>query len=239
MKPEIAHKLLKLNDQFYQTFANEFSDTRQRLQPGVVKVINAIPRTARLLDLGCGNGNLAAAIREQGHRGQYLGIDISEELIGIARGLGLPNTNFIAGDLADPAWETTLPREAFDYILCFAVMHHIPGETLRVEFFRKVHALLAPGGSFIQSNWQFLNSEKLRERIQPWDLVGLGEADVDEHDYLLDWRRGGTGLRYVHYYTSQELYALAAQTGFKVVGMFTSDGETGDLGLYQIWEKQS
>lgn len=234
---ETARRLLALNHQFYQTFAKEFSDTRQRLQPGVLKIISAIPHNARLLDVGCGNGNLAAAIREQGHTGPYIGMDISEDLIQIARGLALPNTQFIAGDLADPNWEATLPHGPFDYVFCFAVMHHIPSESLRLNFFRKVRSLLAPEGSFIQSNWQFLNSEKLRERIQPWELLNLSASDVDENDYLLDWRRGGNGLRYVHYYTNQELYALAAQVGFKVLGMFTSDGETGDLGLYQIWAK--
>jgi 2-polyprenyl-3-methyl-5-hydroxy-6-metoxy-1,4-benzoquinol methylase len=237
MNSEIAHRLLKLNHQFYQTFAHEFSNTRQRLQPGVVKVVGAIPHTARLLDLGCGNGMLANYIMKQGHTGPYIGIDMAEELIQIAQKTKIPNAQFIHGDLADPNWEATIPQGPFDYIFCFAVLHHIPGENLRLKFFKKVHNLLAPDGCFVQSNWQFLNSEKLRERIQPWNLVGLDEKDVDENDYLLDWRLGGEGLRYVHFYTSKELHSLATDSGFKVCGMFTSDGETGNLGLYQIWEK--
>jgi hypothetical protein len=108
---------------------------------------------------------------------------------------------------------------------------------MRTNFITNVYDLLAPGGSFIQSNWQFLNSSRLRARIQPWERIGLSKDDVDENDYLLDWRRGGEGLRYVHYYTSKELHTLAEDNGFKVMGMFTSDGETGDLGLYQIWTK--
>jgi hypothetical protein len=41
----------------------------------------------------------------------------------------------------------------------------------------------------------------------------------------------------VHYFTSSELQWLAEQTGFKVKEEFTSDGASGDLGLYQLWEK--
>jgi redox-sensitive bicupin YhaK (pirin superfamily) len=59
---------------------------------------------------------------------------------------------------------------------------------------------------------------------------------VDENDYLLDWRRGGEGLRYVHHFDEAELNAMATASGFQVREMFRSDGENGQLGLYQIWE---
>jgi len=236
MKPEVAEQLLELNHQFYQTFAEEFSLTRQRIQPGVERILETLPPQARLLDLGCGNGALAERLSQRGHTGAYLGLDISEKLIKIAKKLKLPKTKFIQGDLADPNWDDKLIKAPFDFIFCFAVMHHIPGVDLRVRFLEKVRSLLAPDGCFVHSNWQFLDSERLRARVQPWDRIGLTEDDVDEGDHLLDWRRGGEGLRYVHYFNSSELHALAAQTGFRVRGLFTSDGEGGRLGLYQIWE---
>ena len=70
-------------------------------------------------------------------------------------------------------------------------------------------------------------------------MVGLDAADVDEGDYLLDWRSGGTGCRYAHQYSEAQLADLARQSGFKVVESFYSDGATGNLGLYQVWEKSS
>jgi tRNA (uracil-5-)-methyltransferase TRM9 len=68
-------------------------------------------------------------------------------------------------------------------------------------------------------------------------VIGLNAAQVDEGDYLLDWRRGGYGLRYIHHTSANDLVSLAAETGFRVVNSFYSDGAEGDLGLYQIWEK--
>ena len=101
---------------------------------------------------------------------------------------------------------------------------------------QKARSLLAPGGKFVHSEWQFLNSEKLTARIQPWERVNLTAADVDPGDTLLDWRSDGNGLRYVHHFSAQELLTLAAESGFRVVESFLSDGANGRLGLYQTWE---
>jgi hypothetical protein len=105
-----------------------------------------------------------------------------------------------------------------------------------LNILRAVHGLLVEDGHFILSNWQFLNSEKLKGRIQDWSKVGLSSADVDPGDYLLDWRSGGEGLRYVHYFREEELTSLAGTTGFKVQDTFYSDGASGDLSLYQVWK---
>jgi len=75
MDPSVAQKLVELNQQFYQTFAGHFSITRQRLQPGVRKVIQDIPPDQRILDLGCGNGQLWLALAARGHFGGYIGLD--------------------------------------------------------------------------------------------------------------------------------------------------------------------
>ncbi|HNB51067.1 MAG TPA: hypothetical protein PK530_03960, partial [Anaerolineales bacterium] len=88
---------------------------------------------------------------------------------------------------------------------------------------------------FILSNWQFLNSPRWVARIQLWERVGLTTEDVAPNDYLLDWRRGGEGLRYVHHFSEDELAKLAQDTGFEVTETFHSDGAEGNLGLYQIW----
>ena len=114
-------------------------------------------------------------------------------------------------------------------------INHIPSHEIRLDILRTVQKLLKPNGKFILSNWQFLNSEKLKARIQPWAKVGLSNSDVDEGDYLLDWRSGGEGLRYVHHFSVEELLALAGQAGMRVSDSFLSDGEGGNLSLYQTW----
>ncbi|NUM44435.1 MAG: class I SAM-dependent methyltransferase, partial [Anaerolineales bacterium] len=81
MKPETIQKLLTINRQFYQTFAADFDATRQRLQPGVDRMLDLIPTNARILDLGCGNGELARELARRGFAGEYVGVDFSEGLV--------------------------------------------------------------------------------------------------------------------------------------------------------------
>lgn len=233
-------RLLDLNRQFYQTFALQFSATRQRLQPGVRRILESLPTSSHILDLGCGNGELARALAERGQRGLYVGIDFSPDLIDEAnRRSGFQPPEFTCqfkhADLADPGWDATIPRGPFEAVLAFAVLHHLPGNELRTQTLLKVRCLLANGGRFIHSEWQFLNSPRLSQRIQPWENVGLDTSQVDPGDFLLDWRQGGNGIRYVHHYRLDELANLAESTGYQIVDSFLSDGEGGNLGLYQVW----
>jgi tRNA (uracil-5-)-methyltransferase TRM9 len=236
VNPTTISRLLELNRQFYQTFALPFSATRQRLQPGVLKVLEQISPEDNLLDLGCGNGELAHELARCGHAGSYTGLDFSPPLLDEAS-LGQPsNFRFILADLSGVNWDADLTGNRYDAILAFAVLHHLPGVELRLSLVRKVRSLLDPEGHFIHSEWQFLNSPRLAARVQPWEAIGLSGTDVDPGDYLLDWRQGGTGLRYVHHFSEPELMELAHQAGFEVVDSFLSDGENGRLGLYQTWK---
>jgi tRNA (uracil-5-)-methyltransferase TRM9 len=192
-----------------------------------------------ILDLGCGNGELARELARRGHRGPYLGVDFSLPLLREAETQPKDfSARFMETDLTQlPAFHDQLSvRGGWSVITAFAVVHHIPSTELRLDFLRVVHELLQADGIFVHSNWQFLNSEKLKTRIQDWSKVGLSPGDVDANDYLLDWRSGGQGLRYVHYFDQQELNDLARSSNFTIVDTFYSDGENSRLGLYQVWK---
>ena len=231
-----AGRLIELNREFYDRFGDSFSATRQRLQPGVKKILDSIQEDASVLDLGCGNGHFLHELSRRGHKAPLLGVDFSLPLLRDAE--SAPGVEFREADLTKLSLFTdnfSPVTSHWSLITSFATLHHIPSNEIRVDILRTVKKLLKPDGKFILSNWQFLNSEKLTARIQPWSRVGLSDADVDEGDYLLDWRSGGEGLRYAHHFSGEELHGLAEQAGFKVEAEFLSDGENGRLGLYQIW----
>jgi hypothetical protein len=201
MKSQTVTHLLALNKQFYQTFGHEFSSTRQRLQPGVLQVVDSL------------------AVARHGWE-------------------DAPAT-FIRADLSGPDWDRKILaslKKPFDLVTAFASLHHIPSQGMRLSILNKARAMLHTGGKFIHSEWQFMNSDKLKDRIQPWEDAGLTSEDVDEGDYLMDWRSGGRGLRYVHHFYESELEALAAASRFRVRQTFRSDGANGLLALYQVWE---
>ncbi len=84
------------------------------------------------------------------------------------------------------------------------------------------------------SNWQFERNERLRKKVVPWTEVGIDESLLEPGDKLLDWKRGGTGYRYVHLITEREMEELAEASGFKVEQQFLADN---DLNLYSVLDK--
>jgi tRNA (uracil-5-)-methyltransferase TRM9 len=236
MNSAIAKQLIELNRKFYDQFGDSFSATRQRLQPGVKTILDLIHEDDSVLDLGCGNGHFLHEIHQRNHKAALLGVDFSLPLLRNAESAsGVEFREVDLTKLSAFSDQLSAVHGPWSIITMFATLHHIPSNEIRLDILRTVKKLLKPGGKFILSNWQFLNSEKLKARIQPWSRIGLTNEDVDQGDYLLDWRSGGEGLRYAHHFSDGELIGLAEQAGMRVNESFLSDGENSRLGLYQIW----
>jgi SAM-dependent methyltransferase len=249
MREEIIERLFAINREFYQTFAEAYAESRQRPQPGILQACSWLLEGENILEIGCGHGQLAKTLHAQGFRGQYTGIDSSVFLLESARRLQLePSYRFFEADLSHEDWTRILeenppipleePWEAYDQICAFAFLHHIPGSTRRRDLLRVIKSLLAPSGKLTISTWDFLQSARLRKRILSWEEVGFSQQDVEEGDYLLDWRKGGYGKRYVHHFNQDELTTLAQEIGCEIQKTFTSDGEGGKLGRYHVWYKE-
>jgi len=253
MNSQTASELLEINRRFYSEFGDAFAATRRRIQPGVSRVLEMIPKDvpSDWLDLGCGSGALGQIWAGQQRGGSYTGLDFSEPLLREAqREAGvlsneLLQLSYLPGDLMDPDWPLVLSGRKFDGVLAFASLHHIPGRENHLRIFRQVKALLRPGGRFIFSVWQFQNSQKLLQRVQPWEKAGIAEDALEPGDTLLDWRyalpenREKQGLRYVHLFTEAELAGLAASVGFSARDQFYSDGAEGNLALYTVLTEAS
>jgi tRNA (uracil-5-)-methyltransferase TRM9 len=250
MHTDTILRLLEVNRQFYRQFAAAFAATRQRVQPGVWRILEELPPKGDWLDLGCGNGAVAAAwLKMPGREGSYTGLDASHELLDEARrqmgeiDAQQNEMRFYQADLADKDWPHVIKGKYFDVITAFAVLHHLPGVSLRQQVLQQVHDHLYPGGVFVHSEWQFQHSPRLMARRQPWEKIGLRAEQVDEGDALLDWRfslpgqEEQVGLRYVHLFNRDELSELASSNGFVIVEEFESDGREGNLALYQVWHK--
>ena len=257
MNQQTQEQLIALNDQFYQTFGPAFAATRMRIQPGIWALMDEIPMEGDWLDLGCGNGALGKLWAEQNHKGCYIGLDFSDELLEHASKL----TAGLAGDglvlqymkagMTDDPWpvedeKITMPlfgekRVLFDGILSFAALHHIPGSQVRLNILKHIRRLLKPDGVFIHSEWQFQNSPKLMERrLNPAD-VGVDAGQLEPGDTILDWRfalpgqEEQVGQRYVHLFSEEELAKLALESGFVIEKTWHSDGKSGNLAMYQRW----
>lgn len=90
-------------------------------------------------DLGCGPGNLTAALAERWPSATVAGVDSSAAMIEAARaGHSGPRLSFALGDVRD--WTPDSPP---DVIVSNAVLQWVPGH---LEVLRRWAGLLAPGG---------------------------------------------------------------------------------------------
>ncbi|HWG02925.1 MAG TPA: methyltransferase domain-containing protein, partial [Trebonia sp.] len=75
-----------------------------------------------VVDLGCGPGNLTAALAARWPRATVAGVDSSPEMIEAAVAAGYPGVTFTRGDVREWA-----PGRAPDVITCNAVLQWVPG----------------------------------------------------------------------------------------------------------------
>lgn len=106
------------------------------LATGVVEWLNA-RAGERILDVGCGDGQLTA--RLVASAAEVQGVDASPAMVAAARARGL------AADEA-PAEKLPHPDASFDAVFSNAVLHWVRGQD---QMMAEVHRVLKPGGRFV------------------------------------------------------------------------------------------
>ena len=238
MRKEVINLLNDLNRTFYDALAEAFAASRGTTEPGLERVFAQMQPDMLVLDLGCGQGRVATLLPAGC---EYIGIDFSSEMLAIAeRSVNAKHLSsaprFVVGDLLDPEWTTLVP-DCADWVILRAVLHHIPSTKNRQAIIERAAGCLVPDGRILFANWQFLEIERLRRRLLPWDVVGLQADDVEPGDYLLDWQREGYGIRYVHLIDEDETVSLAARAGLTIETLFRADGYNNNLTLYAVMRK--
>ena len=235
MKTSTTKKLQSLNYKFYKQHAADFSDSRNYIQPGIVRSLEMLIPYNSLLDIGCGNGRTLLEANKTQTKYNYVGIDFSVEMMSNAPICS--NAVFICLDITSHNWITGF-QQPFDAVACFSVLHHIPGQNKRLQILNDIYNILKPGGRCVISVWQFLETPRLRRKIVAWERVGLTKQSVEHNDYLIDWKRGNYGIRYVHHFSQSSLINLCETAGFQVDKSFHMDGKNDNLGLYLILRRQ-
>lgn len=179
------------------------------------------PLPGRVLDLGCGTGRLAKVLVPDGF--EYLGVDLSEEMLGVARAVfhtrrdrggaesGGGSATFLRANIVElPA---SLPTT--DYAAClFSTLGMIVGAHHRAAVVKGVFGLLRLGGRFVL---HVHNRHFWRLGVRGW-LSG---------DLTMPQAYGGARLT-LHHFTKAEAVKLLTAAGFRILDV-TAVGTDGAL----------
>ncbi|MEZ4516415.1 MAG: class I SAM-dependent methyltransferase [Chloroflexota bacterium] len=231
MDEQTVAKLVQLNRDFYQSFAQPFAETRATPQPGFARLVGSLsPGPHTVLDIGCGDGRFGRFLRDSGVEISYTGVDLTPQLLVYAR--SAEDDILLTRDINREDSLSDLPK--FSCIACLSTLQHIPGHANRVRLLREMGEHLTDNGIMFLGNWQFMDSERQRRKLRDWEIADIDAHDVGQEDFLLSWNRGGSGLRYVAYLDEPMTRQLAHEAGLQIIESFRSDGREGNLNLYSI-----
>jgi len=170
-------------------------------------------------ELGCGVGRITRALSPSFRRS--VGVDISAPMIERAREMNAdrPNCAWMVNDAPDLA---TFDDGAFDLVVSFIVLQHVPDRAVISSYLREMARVLAPGGALVV---QMPASMPLRQRIQ-WRrraYHGLRAARVPERT-LYD-RLGLDPIR-MNWMARRDVEAAVRLGGADVIAV--QDGWLGD-----------
>jgi SAM-dependent methyltransferase len=141
----------------------------------------ALDRAPRVLDFGCGAGNVIRHFKEEAEAGEVWGVDIDARSIEWLTTHLSPPFRFAA---LDPEPYLPLPDGHFDLAYAISVFTHLADDW--ASWVLELHRVLAPGGILMATILGEGMAEA--ERAAPWDEDRTG-MNVLRHGQ--DWEGGG------------------------------------------------
>ncbi|MBU0458652.1 class I SAM-dependent methyltransferase [Patescibacteria group bacterium] len=216
--------LLKSVHEGYNSFAQEWSNTRGYAWYEFEFIKEKIEDGSNVLDLGCGNGRLFKYLKGVTDV-QYKGVDNSEKLIEIAK-QNIPEGDFEVGDVLKLPFEDN----SFDTVISIAVAHHITPRTNRVKFFDEISRVLKPESAAFVTVWN-IHQDKYKKylKMNMWHKIiqtikSPFNTSFGFGDCLIPFGEQKT-LRYIHAFTPDEVAGLVKDKFEILETLFTDKDE--------------
>jgi SAM-dependent methyltransferase len=159
--------------------AQWYLDRRQKIprrEEGYEALLEFLPsRVERVLDLGCGDGEVVGRVLQVHPGAEALAADFSAEMLGRVRErfAGSPRVTVVEHDLErplDPGWGD------FDAVVSAFAIHHVPDSRKRA-LYGEVFERLRPGGSFLNLEHVASATDRLHR-----DFLAVLDIEPDDDD---------------------------------------------------------
>jgi tRNA (cmo5U34)-methyltransferase len=136
----------------FEEEANEFDGIIQKLIPRydemIAVLLSVIPfrsdRRISVIDLGCGTGTVAAAVKSRFPHADITCADIARKMLDTAKSKLGDSAKFIQADFNNFEFP-----EKFDLAVSSLALHHLENDRDKSDFYKKIYAALTDGGAFI------------------------------------------------------------------------------------------
>jgi len=129
--------------------------------PITLPVLTKIPLapTDNFLDIGSGSGWLARRLAERAPQGRVVGMDVSDEMVRVARRTSLDHDNilYVVGEAAEIPWESNF----FHHAISVESAYYWPDPAAGI---REIHRVLRPGGTA----WILINYYRDNPHCHQW-----------------------------------------------------------------------
>jgi ubiquinone/menaquinone biosynthesis C-methylase UbiE len=228
MKKEISEKILKETERGYDSMAEKFSQTRKYFWRGLEFVGDYVKKGDTVLDFGCGNGRLLELFG--GKKINYAGVDVSENLIKIAKEKYEDNAAEFDSDSESnsdmqhfskiTASQTILPFADyyFNTVYSIAVFHHFPSEKYREDVANELYRVTKKDGHVIITVWNLWQKRYIKNILRNWKNKIFGKSNLYWNDCYISFADNERKKfqRFHHAFTKRELKTLFQKAGFEI-----------------------
>lgn len=223
---------------FYNDIAQQFSQTRKNWWDSLNFVKKYIHPKNKILDFGCGNGRLLEFIYGENLQVDYTGIDISKELIEIAKNkyqkekfLVIKNENKIPFE-----------NEQFDLVASIAVFHHFT-PVMAEGALKEMKRILKKDGVIVLTAWYLWNKKRLPYLWKSF-WRGLFQLNFSKNGQLpfsySDKKEGRkTYWRFCYWWSKKELENLALKNDLEILESgYSRDKKNNKINIYLVCRKK-
>ena len=118
---------------FFNKTANKKYGNANKLDDFILKKLK-FNKIYSILDLGCGDGRILEKIRILNSKTLLFGLDISEEMLKLAKEKKIKKCNLILGNCEELPYED----ESMELILCLNSFHHYPNPKMVIKEMKRI-----------------------------------------------------------------------------------------------------